>query len=320
MSSINEIKNEISTTPSNIPRDLLKNYTPISIIYNSIGLFIILSFIGAINFLSLKKTLILNLNNSDVKRGILNNKNILTLNNFIMFLVISSILFSYIFGVYYKIILNGKDNLSASLLILFCIFSIMGITYISTSPILLPFIDIVKIFENTIGYLIINIINSSKIQTVLDILFSHKKFSSNYPFPNMTVSYTFMISVLTTDNYSNILSLLDSSDDNPNKNNNYDYRISTKEDIINKFNNNNNIEKLDKKILRDIQDNTDNIISKDTSNEKKDECYNFIKYYCKEQLSEYILLKNFIGQLCWVFISALITILITIKYLSYENK
>jgi hypothetical protein len=59
-------------------------------------------------------------------------------------------LFAYMFGVYYKIILNGKNNLSASMRILF-IFAIMGITYMSTSPILLPYINIVKIFENTVG-------------------------------------------------------------------------------------------------------------------------------------------------------------------------
>jgi hypothetical protein len=70
----------------------------------------------------------------------------------------------------------------------------------STSPILLPYINIVKIFENTVGYAVVNTI-SSKLQTALDILFSHREFSSNRPFLNMSVTYNFMLSVLSVDNY-----------------------------------------------------------------------------------------------------------------------
>jgi hypothetical protein len=75
----------------------------------------------------------------------------------------------------------------------------------STSPILLPYINIVKIFENTVGYAVVNTVISSKLQTALDILFSHREFSSNRPFPNMSVTYNFMLSVLSVDNYKGIL-------------------------------------------------------------------------------------------------------------------
>jgi hypothetical protein len=111
-------------------------------------------------------------------------------------------LFLYV-QVYYKIILNGKNNLSASMRILFCIFAIMGITYMSTSPILLPYINIVKIFENTVGYAVVNTVirQSSK---PLDILFfpigSFRRTARSRICP-----YNFMLSVLSVDNYKGIL-------------------------------------------------------------------------------------------------------------------
>lgn len=313
-SSSDEIKNTTSKTTDTIPTKLLKNYIPISTISYSIGLLLFLSFAGAVDFISFKKEIVTNLTTNG-KRGVLDNKNMITLHNFLMFLAVSSVLFSYIFGIYYKIILNGKNNVSASLLILFCIFTIMGITYISTSPVIRPFVDIVKIFENTIGYSVVNIVNSSKLQTVLNILFSNKRFSANTPFPNMSVSYNFMISVLSLDNYSDILSLLDDSDvDNPNRSGDYDYHISSITEMIAKFN---NMDEKDKP--REIKDSINNIIVDNISVEERKKYYNIIKVSCKDQLAEYVFLKNFIGQLCWVFISALITILITIKYLSHEK-
>jgi hypothetical protein len=92
-----------------------------------------------------------------------------------------------------------------------------------------------------------NTVISSKLQTALDILFSHREFSSNRPFPNMSVTYNFMLSVLSVDNYKGILesgtalrkdgddketmtATTDKGDDNT-----YDYRVSTMADMINKF-------------------------------------------------------------------------------------
>lgn len=124
-----------------------------------------------------------------------------------------------------------------------------------------------------------------------------------------------MISVLSLDNYSDILSLLDDSDDdNPNRSGDYDYHISSITEMIAKFN---NMDEKDKP--REIKDSINNIIVDNISTEERKKYYNIIKDSCKDQLAEYVFLKNFIGQMCWVFISALITILITIKYLSHEK-
>jgi hypothetical protein len=317
MSSPPEIKNTTSKTNPKIPEELFKNYTPISIIYNGIGIFVALSFIGAINFISIQKVLTQNLIGGNETTGLLNNKNILTLNNFIMFLIVASILFSYIFFVYYKIILNGKNNTSAAIIILFCISTIMGITYISTSPIIHQFVNIIKVFENTVGYFVVNTVNSSKIRTVLDIFFSHKRFSTNQPFPEMTVSYNFILSVLSLDNFKQIISLLEVKDelgDETKGDSRYDFNISTIDQILKKIENDYTFGRMNDRIKIELKPYIDIIKGTDPS-EKENAGLN-IKKYCEKKIAEYIILKNFIGQLCWVFIASLITILVSIKYLS----
>jgi hypothetical protein len=329
--TITEIKGTVSTTDENIPKELLKTYTPVSVIYNSIGLMLVMAFAGAVNFITIKSPIIEELSNRDPKTGVLTTKNRLLFSNFVMFFIFSSMLFAYMFGVYYKIILNGKNNLSASMRILFCIFAIMGITYMSTSPILLPYINIVKIFENTVGYAVVNTVISSKLQTALDILFSHREFSSNRPFPNMSVTYNFMLSVLSVDNYKGILEMLgdsvakdgDDKGDNDGDNkgdkgddNTYDYRVSTMADMINKFKNGEIVKNMDDTIRRQTEMNRGKLDSPNAEDNK--EGHTGIKRICIRELAECVLLKHFIGQLCWVFISALITILVTLKFLSQE--
>jgi hypothetical protein len=54
--TITEIKGTVSTT-ENIPKELLKTYTPVSV-YNSIGLMLVMAFAGAVNFITIKSPII----------------------------------------------------------------------------------------------------------------------------------------------------------------------------------------------------------------------------------------------------------------------
>jgi sensor domain CHASE-containing protein len=65
--TITEIKGTVSTTDENIPKELLKTYTPVSVIYNSIGLMLVMAFAGAVNFITIKSP-IEELSNRTLKR------------------------------------------------------------------------------------------------------------------------------------------------------------------------------------------------------------------------------------------------------------
>jgi hypothetical protein len=71
--TITEIKGTVSTTDENIPKELLKTYTPVSVIYNSIGLMLV-AFAGAVNFITIKSPIIEELSQQTLKRGFDNQK------------------------------------------------------------------------------------------------------------------------------------------------------------------------------------------------------------------------------------------------------
>jgi sensor domain CHASE-containing protein len=72
--TITEIKGTVSTTDENIPKELLKTYTPVSVIYNSIGLMLVMAFAGAVNFITIKSPIIEELSTETLKRGFDNQK------------------------------------------------------------------------------------------------------------------------------------------------------------------------------------------------------------------------------------------------------
>jgi sensor domain CHASE-containing protein len=71
--TITEIKGTVSTD-ENIPKELLKTYTPVSVIYNSIGLMLVMAFAGAVNFITIKSPIIEELSTETLKRGFDNQK------------------------------------------------------------------------------------------------------------------------------------------------------------------------------------------------------------------------------------------------------
>jgi hypothetical protein len=259
-------------------------------------LFIVLMIIGIFNYITILSTssfgLITNIikdatDNKVVEQSIIN---LSVLNHFGVFITIVISLFLVIFGIYYKGVLNGKQNKKAAGIIFLCIMSIMTITFILTTPIIKSFTNIVTIFENTIGYSVICLMYSKPIQSVLSVLFVNPEFKNTSIFPYSHTSYFFILSVLSIYNFSEIFSKLNKPDDNtpyP-----YDFYIDNSSPYSRKDDDPNI-----KKIITNINN----------GNERVDE----IKTY----IAKLIIMKYMIGHFCWIYFASIITCMVSIKFL-----
>ena len=311
-------------------------YNSISTISIALSLAVILAMVGWLNyslFLGSTTSAILTHmrapreESETAKSSIINDS---TINGFYVFVFTAVLLFAYIFGFYYKVLLNGTQDNNAAIITAVCIAAIVGVTSIFTSPIVSSrVVDIVRIFENTVGYMCISMFCKKKLTTITDLLYTNDMFPKMNSFPLSTVEYGFLITTFDIYNFVTMsksvgyrgqsaynfhvcddLEILAkiSPGDNSAVGGSYKNIIkggtlidaeSYKNDLVNR------VEQYDAAILNALLENT----------EKGENTVNMTNVLMSE-MAKLVVLKNMIGQMCWTYLASLVTVLVSLKYLS----
>jgi hypothetical protein len=331
--NIDDFKNDISS-----------GYNPISTVSIAISIGVIISLIGWINYSmflgSHDSRIISHLTGTDFEKMRANVVNDATLNGFYTFIAVFIALFAYIFGFYYKVLLNGTQDKSAAIIVVICIASILGITSIFTSPIVSSqVVDIVKIFENTVGYIFISyFFYGKKLTTITDLLYTNEMYPKLDSFPLSKVNFNFLLTTFDIYNFMPIMTSVGFKGENV-----YNFHLCNSAEIRAKlvipetFQNditgsyNSNLKsgcsvmsiddyKKDIEARRLSYDGAlvDKLINAVFINNDTSADITLTNLLMKE-MAKLVVLKNMVGQLCWTYIASLVTVLVSLKYLSMNK-
>ena len=187
----------------------LSSSTTVPIVSITIIYIILFFILGIFYNVLLSKAIITIMNNQDYVNDINNLSNIsyqdkwkninycLNKYRFALFFLILIITFTINFGIMYSLILKGTQNIKAIKVIIICILAIIGVTFL-----LINNVHFNKIFENTIGYYLIQFISPKKdisFTTFINSLFTHNIFPKN------GIDFSFILTMFRLDNYGDII-------------------------------------------------------------------------------------------------------------------
>ena len=130
----------------------------------------------------------------------------LSIYRFILFVIIFILLLVFLYIFVYYFILKGSKKSTALSIISVSLLSIVGLTFL-----IIHNTTFVKIFENTIGYGIVNSIWGEELNDKLKQIFSHQFFKNdvvNKPIPDTNFSFKFLFSLLQLHNFKEMLNVI----------------------------------------------------------------------------------------------------------------
>lgn len=253
-----------------------------------------------------------------------------TVNGFYMFLFNAIVLFAYIFGLYYKVFLNGTQDRKAAGITAICIAAILGITSIFTSPIVSSrVVDIVRIFENTVGYTCISIFCKKKLTTIMDLLYTNEMYPKMNSFPLSMVNYGFLLTTFDIYNFVTMSKSVGYRGQSV-----YNFHICDDSEILAKINPGDkgivggaykniikggtiiDVNSYQKDLEARIEQYDDSILNVLESSSASEENSVHLTDVLISELAKLVVLKNMIGHMCWTYLASIITVLISLKYLS----
>lgn len=181
--------------------------TTVPIVSVTLFYFVLFFIIGLFYNVLLSKSIISIMKNQDYVNNLDNNESFqekwkqirycLNQYRFVLFCVVFITTFTVNFGIMYSLILKGSQNMKAMKVISLCIFAIIGVTFLLVNN-----INFNKVFENTIGYFLVQFLSPKKnisFTTFMNSLFTHNIF------PKGGIDFSFLFSFFRLDNFGNVL-------------------------------------------------------------------------------------------------------------------
>ena len=134
--------------------------------------------------------------------------NAATLNGFYLFFALFALLFALLFGFYYKFLLRGAQDAKAATGVAACLAAGLGAAFVASSPLVAPYVDAVRVFENTVGFAVLQSTHGAKLRTVLDLMYTNDAYARAQPLPLASVSHNFMATLFDIFEFRKTLSLL----------------------------------------------------------------------------------------------------------------
>ena len=170
--------------------------TTVPIVSVTLFYFVLFFIIGLFYNVLLSKSIISIMKNQDYVNNLDNNESFqekwkqirycLNQYRFVLFCVVFITTFTVNFGIMYSLILKGSQNMKAMKVISLCIFAIIGVTFLLVNN-----INFNKVFENTIGYFLVQFLSPKKnisFTTFMNSLFTHNIF------PKGGIDFSFLFS------------------------------------------------------------------------------------------------------------------------------
>jgi hypothetical protein len=193
--------------------DTEHRHVAVSTLFMAAILLVGIGIVGAINYVAFLENsagiiaqMLLPIGNIDLARR--NVINIATLNGFYLYFVVFALLFALLFGFYYKYVLRGMQDAKAAAAIATCIAAIVGSVFAISSPLLAPYLDVVRVFENTVGFFVLQTTHAAKLRTVTDLMYTNDAYLRAAPLPGAAVSHSFVATLFDIFEFRKTLSML----------------------------------------------------------------------------------------------------------------
>jgi len=313
----------------------------ISMLLLAIAIFLGLSMLGAVNyaaFLSpgiIVSQMIQPLGDIDFARR--NIINAATLNGFYLFLSIFALLFALLFGFYYKFLLRGTQNSKAAAGITVSLVAVLGTSFALASPLVAPYMDVVRAFENTFGYAVLQLTHNAKLRTVLDIMYTSDAYAHMEPVPGMAISYNFMATLFNIFEFRKTLSRIGREGQSA-----FDFHACGDREICAKVFGSTSASGGSGALAREgynadlaaRRSTYDPVViamlkaARGTMDDPPGGTDAPAEFWSRSstmqdllarELAKMVLLKHMVGHLCWVYLSSVVASLVAIKYLA-ENR
>ena len=132
---------------------------------------------------------------------------------FILFFIVFIVTFAINFGIMYSLIMKGNQNYKAMKVITLCIVAMIGVMFL-----LINNINFVKIFENSVGFYLVQFLSPKKnisFSTFFNSLFVHDMF------PKGGIDFSFLFTLFRLDNFGDLL-----KDIGTHSNGKYDFHLN----------------------------------------------------------------------------------------------
>ena len=297
-----------------------------------------ISIVGAINYVAFLDNsagiiaqMLLPIGNIDYSRR--NIINAATLNGFYLYFAVFALLFSLLFGFYYKYVLRGKQDAKAAAAIATCIAAIVGSVFAVSSPLLAPYLDVVRVFENTVGFFVLQTTHAAKLRTVVELMYTNDAYARAAPRPGAAVSYDFIATLFDIFEFRKTLALLGHKGQSV-----FDFHSCGDKEICTKAFGDyadasvpaSMSQRIYEEDLATRRADYDPIIlaalkiargtmSEPAEGDNSSEFWNrstVLQDTLAREMAKMVLLKHSIGHLCWVYFGALATSLVALKYLA----
>ena len=186
-----------------------------STLFLASAIFIGICMLGALNYVAflgagggagIVAQMLLPLGGIDLARR--NVINAATLNGFYLFFAVFALLFALLFGFYYKFLLRGTQDAKAAAGVAVSLGVGLGAAFAAASPLIAPYVDAVRAFENTVGFAVLQATHASKLRSVLDLMYTNDAYARAAPLPLAAVSHNFMATLFDIFEFRKTLSLL----------------------------------------------------------------------------------------------------------------
>ena len=190
-------------------KDLMNyNYQPLITFFIAFGL-VIFYFIVGVFYYEVTHVGLYNLFKEQNADWTAINKS-LAIYRFLLFIVIFVLLLVFLYVFVYNFTLRGTSSSMALGIISVCLLTIVGITFL-----MIHNTTFVKIFENTIGYGLVNAIWGEGINERLKKMFSHQFFKKDIidkSLPETNFSFNFLFSLLHLHNFKEMIEIIGSGE------------------------------------------------------------------------------------------------------------
>jgi hypothetical protein len=315
-----------------------RRHVAVSTLFMATILLVGVSIVGAINYVAfldnsagIVAQMLLPIGSIDVSRR--NIINAATLNGFYLYFVFFALLFSLLFGFYYKYVLRGSQDANAAKAIAVCIGTIVGSVFAISSPLLAPYLDVVRVFENTVGFFVLQITHATKLRTVADLMYTNDAYARAVPLPGAAVSHSFIATLFDIFEFRKTLSLLGHSGQSV-----FDFHSCGDQEICTKafgdYATANVPASMSQRVYEEDlaarRADYDPVIlaalkiARGTMSEPREggDAREFwiqssvLQDTLARELANMVVLKHSIGHLCWVYFGSLAASLVALKYLA----
>ena len=218
----------------------------------------------------------------------------LILKRFFLFLWIFIFIFIFVVGIIYMSIMKGTQVGSAMKTSAICIFGIVGGSFLLMNSNLF-----IKVFENTVGYGWIQTTTGKDVEHIMNLLLEHNTFKNPPILPDTKIDLGFLLSIFSIDNFVSVLN--DIKDEA--KENKYDFSLRNNDSMKTKF---------DSIYYEDRENAYLKSIHYELEHPKTD---TNISDIVVNDLAKMTIRKNTIGHLCWIYFSAMVSTIVSMKYL-----